>query len=80
MSEVSVAPPFSRDVLARTWQAVKAFSDAGDAAWTVALAWVALQVASPRSPGWWSPRGRSPGRWCCSSVGWRRTGSTPAAS
>ncbi|MGN8245807.1 MFS transporter [Cellulomonas soli] len=51
MSGTPVAPPFSRDVLARTWLAVKAFSDAGDAAWTVALAWVAVQVASPAVAG-----------------------------
>lgn len=45
------APPFRKDVLARSWLGVKAFSDAGDAAWAVALAWTAVQVASPAVAG-----------------------------
>lgn len=45
------APPFRRDRLAHTWIVVKAFSDAGDAVWTIALAWTAVQVASPATAG-----------------------------
>lgn len=47
----SVAPPFRRDRMAHTWIAVKALSDAGDAIWTIALAWTAIQVASPAMAG-----------------------------
>lgn len=45
------APPFARDRLVHAWMAVKALSDAGDAIWTIALAWTAVQVASPAVAG-----------------------------
>ncbi len=35
-------PRFSRDLTVHAWIAVKALSDAGDAIWTIALAWTAL--------------------------------------
>jgi len=40
-----------RDRLVQGWLLVKALSDAGDALWTVALAWTAVQVASPALAG-----------------------------
>lgn len=49
---VIVAPPsFRRDHLVHAWIGVKALSDAGDALWTIALAWTAVQVASPAIAG-----------------------------
>lgn len=44
-------PAFSRDRTVHTWLALKGVSDAGDAAWTIALAWTAVQVASPAVAG-----------------------------
>lgn len=44
-------PRFSRDVRVHAWLGVKALSDAGDAIWTIALAWTAVQVASPAVAG-----------------------------
>lgn len=47
-----VAPPaFRRDRLVHAWIGVKALSDAGDALWTIALAWTAVQIASPAVAG-----------------------------
>jgi MFS family permease len=40
-----------RDRLVQGWLLVKGLSDAGDALWTVALAWTAVQVASPALAG-----------------------------
>jgi MFS family permease len=40
-----------RDPLVRGWLLVRALSDAGDALWTVAVAWTAVQVASPAVAG-----------------------------
>jgi MFS family permease len=40
-----------RDRLVLGWVAVRGLSDAGDALWTVALAWTAVQVASPAVAG-----------------------------
>lgn len=45
------APPFARDRMVQAWIAMKALSDAGDAIWTIALAWTAVQVASPAMAG-----------------------------
>jgi MFS family permease len=45
------APVFSRDRTVQAWLALKGVSDAGDAAWTIALAWTAVQVASPAVAG-----------------------------
>ncbi|KQZ68770.1 MULTISPECIES: MFS transporter [unclassified Nocardioides] len=45
------APPFARDRLVHAWVLVKSLSDAGDALWTIALAWTAVQVASPAMAG-----------------------------
>lgn len=45
------APPFRRDRLVHAWVAMKSLSDAGDAIWTIALAWTAVQVASPAMAG-----------------------------
>jgi len=47
-----VAPPqFRRDRLVHAWIGIKALSDAGDALWTIALAWTAVQIASPAIAG-----------------------------
>lgn len=50
MSTVQV-PVFSRDRTVHAWLALKGVSDAGDAAWTIGLAWTAVQVASPAVAG-----------------------------
>ncbi|MEJ1087692.1 MFS transporter [Microbacterium sp. Mu-80] len=44
-------PPFRRDRMVQTWLVVKALSDAGDAVWTIAVAWTAVQIASPAVAG-----------------------------
>ncbi|MGW8483985.1 MFS transporter [Microbacterium sp. NPDC055903] len=44
-------PRFSRDVTVHAWIIVKALSDAGDAIWTIALAWTAVQIATPAVAG-----------------------------
>ena len=47
-----IAPPaFRRDHRVHAWIVVKALSDAGDALWTIALAWTAVQIASPAVAG-----------------------------
>lgn len=47
-----IAPPaFRRDRRVHAWIATKALSDAGDALWTIALAWTAVQIASPAVAG-----------------------------
>ena len=53
-------------------------SNAGDALWTVALAWTAVHVASPggRRPGG-RRRHASRARWCCCSAGSWPTGASP---
>ena len=48
---VEAPPPFGRDRLVHAWIAIKGISDAGDALWTVALAWTAVQVADPAVAG-----------------------------
>ncbi|MFJ4174205.1 MFS transporter [Microbacterium sp. NPDC089696] len=49
--QLTVPPPFRRDRRVHAWIIVKALSDAGDAMWTIALAWTAVQVASPAVAG-----------------------------
>ena len=44
-------PAFRRDRRVHAWIGVKALSDAGDALWTIALAWTAVQTASPAIAG-----------------------------
>ena len=44
-------PAFSCDRTVHAWLALKGVSDAGDAAWTIALAWTAVQIASPAVAG-----------------------------
>jgi len=44
-------PQFSRDFAVHAWISVKALSDAGDAIWTIALAWTAVQITSPAIAG-----------------------------
>ena len=44
-------PPFRRDLMVQTWLVMKALSDAGDAIWTIAVAWTAVQIASPAIAG-----------------------------
>ncbi|WP_406249971.1 MFS transporter [Microbacterium sp. M] len=44
-------PAFSRDRMVQTWLLVKALSDAGDAIFTIAFAWTAVQIASPAVAG-----------------------------
>lgn len=48
---VRTPPPLRRDVMVQCWLAVKALSDAGDAVWTIAVAWTAVQIASPAVAG-----------------------------
>lgn len=45
------APKFSRDITVHAWIVVKALSDAGDAIWSIALAWTAVQTTSPAIAG-----------------------------
>lgn len=44
-------PAFRRDHRVHAWILVKALSDAGDAIWSIALAWTAVQIASPAMAG-----------------------------
>lgn len=44
-------PEFRRDRMVQSWLVVKALSDAGDAVWTIAVAWTAVQIASPAVAG-----------------------------
>lgn len=48
---LSAPPPFRRDHRVHAWIGIKALSDAGDALWTIALAWTAVQIASPAVAG-----------------------------
>lgn len=50
-TQLSEPPVFRRDVRVHIWIVVKALSDAGDALWTIALAWTAVQIASPAVAG-----------------------------
>ncbi|AZH78393.1 MFS transporter [Microbacterium sp. Y-01] len=49
--QLAEPPAFRRDRLVHAWIGVKALSDAGDALWTIALAWTAVQIASPAVAG-----------------------------
>lgn len=49
--QLSEPPTFRRDHRVHAWIAVKALSDAGDALWTIALAWTAVQIATPAVAG-----------------------------
>lgn len=49
--ELRTPPPFRRDRVVHLWLVVKALSDAGDAVWTIAVAWTAVQIASPAVAG-----------------------------
>jgi MFS family permease len=49
--QVSEPPAFRRDVRVHAWIGVKALSDAGDALWSIALAWTAVQIAPPAIAG-----------------------------
>jgi len=44
---MSIAVPFRRDRVLHGWIGLKALSDAGDAAWYVAVAWTAVTLGSP---------------------------------
>lgn len=44
-------PRFSRDRAVHAWIGIKALSDAGDAIWSIALAWTAVQITSPAIAG-----------------------------
>lgn len=44
-------PKFSHDFSVHAWIVVKALSDAGDAIWSIALAWTAVQTTSPAMAG-----------------------------
>lgn len=50
-AELAAPPDFRRDRLVHAWIGIKALSDAGDALWTIALAWTAVQIASPAVAG-----------------------------
>ncbi|MGJ0388002.1 MFS transporter [Microbacterium sp. CGR1] len=49
--QLTEPPLFRRDHRVHAWIGVKALSDAGDALWTIALAWTAVQTASPAIAG-----------------------------
>ncbi|MEV7609203.1 MFS transporter [Microbacterium sp. NPDC089320] len=49
--QLAEPPAFRRDHRIHAWILVKALSDAGDALWTIALAWTAVQTASPAVAG-----------------------------
>ncbi|MEV4735348.1 MULTISPECIES: MFS transporter [unclassified Microbacterium] len=49
--QLTVPPPFRGDHRVHAWIIVKALSDAGDAVWTIALAWTAVQIATPAVAG-----------------------------
>lgn len=49
--QLTTPPPFRRDHRVHAWIVIKALSDAGDAVWTIALAWTAVQIASPAVAG-----------------------------
>ncbi|MCW2758020.1 MAG: transporter, partial [Nocardioidaceae bacterium] len=51
MTALLEAPPLRRDHLARSWLGLRAFSEAGDQVWTIALAWTAVHVGSPAAAG-----------------------------
>lgn len=51
MTATAPAPRFSRDRMVHGWLVVKGVSDAGDAAWTLGVAWTAVQLASPAAAG-----------------------------
>ncbi|HCS61704.1 MAG TPA: MFS transporter [Microbacterium sp.] len=44
-------PRFARDRAVHAWIGVKALSDAGDAIWSIALVWTAVQITSPAVAG-----------------------------
>ncbi|MGO2519748.1 MAG: MFS transporter [Microbacterium sp.] len=44
-------PRFARDRTVHAWIGVKALSDAGDAIWSIALVWTAVQITSPAVAG-----------------------------
>ncbi|MDR2999568.1 MAG: MFS transporter [Microbacterium sp.] len=44
-------PAFARDRMVQAWLVIKALSDAGDAIFTIAFAWTAVQIASPAVAG-----------------------------
>lgn len=46
-----VAPSFARDRVAHLWILMVSVSAAGDVIWTIALAWSAVQIASPAIAG-----------------------------
>jgi len=50
-TQLSEPPRFDRDFSVHAWIAVKALSDAGDAIWSIALAWTAVQTTSPAIAG-----------------------------
>lgn len=50
-TELVAPPPFRRDHGVHAWIGIKALSDAGDALWTIALTWTAVQIASPAVAG-----------------------------
>ncbi|GAA1242266.1 MFS family permease [Microbacterium phyllosphaerae] len=49
--QLAEPPAFRRDRRVHAWIGVKALSDAGDTLWTIALAWTAVQTASPAMAG-----------------------------
>lgn len=44
-------PPFARDRMVHSWIVVMGLANAGDAVWSIALAWTAVQIASPAVAG-----------------------------
>lgn len=51
LEQLRPVPPFARDRTAHAWVVMRGVGDAGDAIWTVALAWTAVQTTTPAIAG-----------------------------
>ncbi|GAA3776196.1 MFS transporter [Microbacterium kribbense] len=47
LNQLRYAPPFGRDHLAHAWIVMRGIAEVGDSIWAVALAWTAVQIATP---------------------------------
>lgn len=50
-AEAPTIPSFGRDRVVHGWIALKGLSDAGDAAWVIAVAWTAVQLTGATTAG-----------------------------
>lgn len=51
LEQLRPVPAFRRDRMAHAWVLMRGLGDAGDAIWTVALAWTAVQTTNPALAG-----------------------------